>query len=89
MKRLKIVFIVCFSLTLMGCVAVKKSLDNYQACKGDAVCLEEMNKARATAYTVTKAATGPLLPSTSEVLAMIVSNVVSFGFGVFHGKKRG
>ena len=41
MKRLKIVFVVCFALTLMGCVAVKKSLDNYEACKGDGDKTEE------------------------------------------------
>ena len=66
MKRIKILFLFCFSLTLLGCVAVKKSLENYEACKGDPVCVEQMATAKVQAYTVTKAATGPLLPSTSE-----------------------
>jgi len=73
----------------MGCVAVKKSLDNYEACKGDPACVESMESARVASYTVTKAAAGPMLPSGPEVVAMLVSNVVAFGVGVWKGKKKG
>ena len=90
MNRLKIVFIVCFALTLMGCVAVKKSLDNYEACKGDPVCLQEMQSAKEVSYAVTKTATAPFIPvSFPEAIAFVVSNVFAFGFGVVKGKKKG
>lgn len=89
MKRIKVTLIICFTMTLLGCVAVKKSIDNYEACKGDVACVQKMDEARQASYVVTKSAAGPLLPSTSEVVAVIVSNIVAFGVGVFHGKKKG
>lgn len=89
MKRVKIIFVCCFACTLLGCVAVKRSLDNYQACQGDVECVEKMESARQASYIVTKSAAGPLMPSTAEVVAVLVSNVVAFGVGVFHGRKKG
>lgn len=89
MKRVKFLFIICFSLTLLGCVAVKKSIDNYEACRGDVACVQKMEDARQSTYTITKSATGPFFPSASEIVAMLVSNAVAFGVGVFHGKKKG
>lgn len=88
MKRIKIVLIFCFCFTLLGCAAVSKAVDRYKACKGDPVCVQEMESVRQASYVVSKSAAGPMLPSMSEVIAVLVSNVVSFGFGVFHGGKK-
>ena len=81
---------VCFLFTTLGCAAVSRSIDNYKACSGDQACLSEMTKVKESSYVVAKAASNNLpLPSVPEVIAVIVSNVVSFGYGVFHGKKKG
>lgn len=88
MRRVKLLFVCCFALTLIGCVAVKKSMDNYEACKGDVPCMDEMVKAKSMTYAITKSATGPLLPSASEIIAVLVSNIVAFGAGAVHGGRK-
>ena len=75
--------------TCLGCASVSKALDNYKACQGDQVCMSEMTKVKDRAYVVAKASSsGFPLPSVAEIIAVAVSNVVSFGYGVFHGKKK-
>ena len=88
MRKWFFVLLLCF--TVVGCVAVKKSLDNYEACKGDPVCMEEMTKVKASSYVGTKSATELMpLPSVGEGIALLVSNLVAFGFGVLKGRKKG
>lgn len=88
MRRWFFVLLFCFTVT--GCVAVKKSLDNYEACKGDSVCMSEMAQVKNTSYVVTKSATELMpLPSVGEGIALLVSNLVAFGFGVLKGRKKG
>lgn len=83
-------FGLCFLFVFLGCAAVSKSIDNYSACKADEVCYSEMMKVKNASYVVTKGAGSNFpLPSTAEVVAVVVSNIVSFGYGVFHGKKKG
>lgn len=74
----------------MGCAATKQALDNYEACKGDSVCIEQMEQVRTESYTVAKTATNYLpMPSLGEAIALGVSNLVAFGFGVLKGRKKG
>jgi len=83
-------FFLCLCFTVSGCLTVKGALDNYEACKGDAVCMEEMVKVKDTSYVVSKAAVSAYpLPSLGEGLALLVSNLVAFGFGVLKGRKKG
>jgi len=82
-------FSLCVLFTCLGCASVSRVMDNYKACQGDRVCLEEMSKVKETSYVVAKAsASGVPLPSVPEVIAVVVSNVLSFGYGVFHGGKK-
>ena len=47
-------------------------------------------KVKESSYVVAKTASSNIpLPSVPEVIAVVVSNIVSFGYGVFHGKKKG
>lgn len=78
----------CFMI--MGCVATKQAMDNYEACKGDLQCVQEMSRVKDTSYVITKSATEFMpLPSVGEGIALLVSNLVAFGFGVLKGRKKG
>ena len=80
--------VLCFSATLLGCSSVQRSMEAYEACKADSECVAEMDKARSTSYVITKtAASSTGFPSVPEVLAVLVSNLASFGVGVLRGKK--
>ncbi|QXP08356.1 MAG: hypothetical protein [Arizlama microvirus] len=88
MRRWFLFLVLCF--TLIGCHTVKKSLDNYEACKGDQVCMEEMTKVKESSYVISKSAVAAYpLPSVGEGIALLVSNLVAFGFGVLKGRKKG
>jgi SNF family Na+-dependent transporter len=83
-------FAVCFFFTCLGCAAVTRSISNYKACVGDQECMAEMSKVKESSYVVAKAASSNIpLPSVAEIIAVVVSNALSFGYGVFHGKKKG
>ena len=90
-KSFWIVYIsLCLLFTGAGCAALNTAVENYKACKGDQVCMEEMKKAGEASYVVAKSASSSVpIPSVPEIIAVIVSNLVSFGYGVFHGKKKG
>ena len=84
------IFFLMFCFTIIGCAATKQALDNYEACKGDQACVTEMEQVRASSYVVAKTATNSLpLPSLGEGIAIVVSNLIAFGFGVLKGKKKG
>ena len=79
----------CLLFTCLGCASVSRAIDNYKACKDDPVCVQQMEDVKEASYVVSKTASSNIpLPSVPEVIAVIVSNVVSFGYGVFHGKKK-
>ena len=83
-------FALCLLFTFLGCAAVSRSIENYKACEGDQVCMDGMQKVKESSYAVAKAASSNIpLPSAAEVIAVVVSNALSFGYGVFHGKKKG
>lgn len=83
-------FSVCLLFTCLGCAAVSRSIDNYKACQGDQECLDQMTKVKESSYVVAKTASSNIpLPSVAEIIAVVVSNALSFGYGVFHGKKKG
>lgn len=90
MVRLRFIFALLVVLTFVGCLQVRRSVDNYQACKGDPVCWAEMNNVKEDTYNITKVATSAM-PSVSiqEGIALLISNIVAFGFGVMKGKKKG
>jgi len=75
-------------LTFLGCVAVNKSIDNYKACKGDPVCLAEMEKVKEVTYDVVEPVVSANMPSMAQVIALTISNIVAFGFGVLKGRKK-
>jgi len=78
----------CLFFTVSGCLTVKGALENYEACKGDQVCMAEMSKVQEASYVVTKSVSNNSpIPSLPEVLAVFVSNLISFGYGVFYGGK--
>lgn len=80
--------LVCVFLTCVGCAAVSRSIDNYKACQGDQECLDQMTNVKEVTYAVTKnTATSFPFPSVPETIALVISNVVSFGFGAFRGSK--
>lgn len=75
---------------IVGCSAVKKSVDNFEACKGDPVCMEQMTTVKDTSYVITKGAASAFpIPSLGESVALVVSNIVAFIFGVLKGRKKG
>ena len=79
----------CLLLTVAGCLTVSKAVQAYEECKGDVECLKEMDQVRVSSYVVTKSATNSMpIPSVPEFIALVVSNVVAFVYGVFHGKKK-
>lgn len=83
-------FGLCLLFVCLGCASVSRSIDNYKACAGDSVCMSEMQKVKESSYVVAKAASSNIpLPSVAEIIAVVVSNALSFGYGVFHGKKKG
>ena len=82
-----LLLVIVFSITLLGCASVQRSIANYEACKADPGCLHEMESARSTTYTITKAAAGPLAPTPQEILAWLVSNAAAFGVGMWKGRK--
>ena len=87
---LKWIMFLCLFFTVSGCLTVKGALENYEACKGDQVCMEEMVKEKDTSYVVSKAAIAANpLPSVGEGIAVVLSNLVAFGFGVLKGRKKG
>ena len=78
----------CFLFTCLGCAALSTAVDNYKACKGDQVCVAEMSKVKEATYEVTRSAGSNFpVPSVPEILAFVVSNIVSLCYGVFHGSK--
>lgn len=75
-------------LTCLGCASVSRAIDDYKSCAGDSECMSEMTKVKESSYVVAKAASSTMpLPSLPEVIAVVVSNLFSFGYGVFHGGK--
>ena len=87
---LRWIMFLCLFFTVSGCLTVKGALENYEACKGDQVCMEEMTKVKESSYVVSKAAVAAYpLPSVGEGIALLVSNLVAFGFGVVKGRKKG
>lgn len=78
----------CLSMLLLffvGCAAV----DRYDSCKSDPVCLQKMEDAKAASYVVsTSAAKASGVPSGAELIGLLVSNIVAFGTGVWHGKRK-
>jgi len=87
---LRWVFFLCCVFMVTGCLTVKGALDKYEACKGDQVCMAEMSKVKESSYIVSKAAVNAYpLPSVGEGIALVISNLVAFGFGVVKGRKKG
>ena len=83
-------FGVCVLFTILGCTTVSRSIKNYEACKGDPSCMSEMEKVKESSYVIAKSASSNIpLPSVAEIIAVLVSNGLSFGYGVFHGKRKG
>ena len=75
-----LLLVLVFSLTLLGCASVKRSMEAYEACKADTECVKEILKIQDSTYVVTKAAaSGAGFPSVPEVLAVLVSNLAAFG----------
>lgn len=82
-------FVLLVVLVLCGCKTVQMSVDDYNRCINDPVCVESVEKSRKVSYSVVKGATNAVtMPSVSEGLAFIVSNLVAFGVGVVKGKKK-
>ena len=75
-------------LTFLGCVAVNKSIDNYKACKGDPVCMSEMEKVQQLTYNAVEPVAQSSIPSIGEIIALAISNIAAFGFGVMQGRKK-
>lgn len=90
MNRIKLTFLLCSIFVIIGCASTKEALDRYEACKGDPVCISEMEKVKSVSFSVTKGAVTPFVPSSpAELIALGVSNLLSFAFGVWKGKKKG
>lgn len=87
---MRLFFLVFVLLTVMGCVAVQKSIDNYEACKGDVACMAEMEQVKEASFVITKGAASMFpVPSLGECVALVSSNIVAFIFGVLNGRKKG
>lgn len=93
---MRLFFLLMFALTSLGCVAVKNAHEKYLACAGDLKCYEEMSKIKENAYVATKTVSQAVassasmsFPSIPEALAVLVSGLVSYVYGVRHGKKKG
>lgn len=75
---------------VVGCKSVQVALDNYEACQGNSICIAEMEAVRSASYTVTKSAVNSFpLPNVGETIAITVSNLLAFVFGMFRGKRKG
>lgn len=69
----------CLIVTFMGCISVKKALDNYEACAGDPVCIDEMQRVKDVTYIATETGVSMArLPSVPSVCAMLVSGCAGF-----------
>lgn len=82
-------FVLLLSLFfLVGCVATKEMISDYDRCMANAVCASEVQKIRESSYTGTQVAVDRItLPSVSEAVAVIVSSGLAFGIGVLKGRK--
>lgn len=86
----KVIFLsLLFCFVLLGCRTVSDSLKQYDACKGDPVCVQSMleNKQIASVVVEKVVDTNTQNSSLGWILGSIVGNIVAFATGVSRGKK--
>jgi len=79
---------VFFSISFAGCSIIDKAKDNYNACRGDKACMEQMENVRASTEVATRTVGNTFFPSPLEAVVYLVSNLAAFGFGVVKGKRK-
>ena len=81
-------FVLLLLITSAGCITTKQAVDDYQRCMADAECSAQVNAVKSHSYVATETAiTTSGIPRLADIIAVIVSSVVSFGFGVVKGRK--
>ena len=89
MRRFSIFVSLLVCLTVLGCKTVSDSLKYYEACKGDAVCMQAMDDNKAIASNVVSHAVDANTKGDSLgwLIGSLVGNVAAFFTGVWKGKK--
>lgn len=83
MRKSFLFFFVLILFVMLGCTAVKSSVDNYSACRGDSGCSALMAQNAAIAANVAK-----VVPfSNNDFLGMIFGSLASLVTGVVYGRK--
>lgn len=79
------ILIAMVSLVVMGCAAVSRSIDYYEACKNDEACFAQMEANKA----LTSSVVHKVGDSTNmvDVLSVIAGNIASGLTGILLGKK--
>lgn len=70
----------------LGC----KTMDYYNACKGDTACVQKMQEAQrvATSTVSTAGSMAPVPTNIVDIVGGIIGAIVFFGSGVFYGRRK-
>lgn len=82
-------FLFFMLLMLPGCHAIKDNLSYYDACKGDASCVQKMVDVEHSVRTGVSTVAGAFtpIPSMADFIGGLAAAVVAFFVGVSRGKK--
>lgn len=81
-------FICLLCCTVWGCTAVKGTLNDYDRCASDLDCMAEIQTVKDSTYMTTKMATSSIPIGVPDIIALVVSNIASFGVGVVKGRRK-
>lgn len=84
-----IFLIIVITIAVLGCGVATQAVSNYDACKNDPVCLQQMQLVgNMTQTSVSTAVKSTKLGSVADAIGIVVGGAVMFAFGIWKGKKR-
>lgn len=84
----KVAFLACLLLFVFGCKTTEQAIEDYRRCVNDPVCVQEVERSKNVSYSVIKTAgTGFTNNPIVDGLALLLSNALSLGVGIYKGRK--
>lgn len=86
----KILFVfVVFSLFIIGCRTVEKSIEYYNDCRNDTECMELMQNNKNISVSVVRSAVGTTTANgaLAETVGCLAGSLASFLTGIYAGRK--
>lgn len=80
----------CLVFVIYGCRAVSKSIDYYKACKGDEVCIQDMERVRVGVSSSVSSGMKSVssVNSWCEIVGAVAGSVASLFAGIYYGRRK-